>query len=202
MFLPQPARSGLPFWDKSAMFKRLAPILLIVACSCNFGCRQKTSANTVTVLIESSPTNLDPRIGIDAQSERIDSLIFDSLVRKDQHFELQPWLAESWQTPDPLTYIFHLRSDVHFHDGRPLTSADVKYTLDTILQGKVVSVKANAYQTIDRVEAPDAQTVIIHLKKNDPALLWNLSDGGFGVVPAGSGRTSGYTPSAADHSHL
>ncbi|HSY70762.1 MAG TPA: ABC transporter substrate-binding protein [Alloacidobacterium sp.] len=170
------------------MFKRLAPILLIVACSCNFGCRQKTSANTVTVLIESSPTNLDPRIGIDAQSERIDSLIFDSLVRKDQHFELQPWLAESWQTPDPLTYIFHLRSDVHFHDGRPLTSADVKYTLDTILQGKVVSVKANAYQTIDRVEAPDAKTVIIHLKKNDPALLWNLSDGGFGVVPAGSGR--------------
>ncbi len=140
------------------------------------------------MLIESSPTNLDPRIGVDAQSERIDSLIFDSLVRRDEHFNLQPWLAVRWENPDPLTYIFHLRNDVQFQDGRPLTSADVKYTLDTIIQGKVISVKANAYQTIDRIDAPDAQTLIVHLKKPDPALLWNVSDGGFGVVPAGSGR--------------
>ena len=61
------------------------------------------------MIIESSPTNLDPRVGIDAQSERIDELIFDSLVRRDEHFELKPWLAESWEIPDPQTYIFHLR---------------------------------------------------------------------------------------------
>jgi peptide/nickel transport system substrate-binding protein len=64
----------------------------------------------------------------------------------------------------------------------------VKYTLDTILQGKVISIKANAYQTIDHIDAPDSLTLVVHLKKPDPALLWNLSDGGFGVVPAGSGR--------------
>ncbi|HEX3437699.1 MAG TPA: ABC transporter substrate-binding protein [Pseudacidobacterium sp.] len=160
-------------------------VLLGLTVGCN---HQQATGNTVTVLIENSPTNLDPRIGVDAQSERIDSLIFDSLVRKDDHFNLQPSLAERWDTPDPLTYIFHLRDGVHFQDGRALTSADVKYTLDTILQGKVISVKANAYQTIDHIEAPDHLTVIIHLKKPDPALLWNLSDGGFGVVPAGSGR--------------
>lgn len=172
------------------MPKSMTTVALILACALFLvGCRhQQQPANTVTVLIESSPTNLDPRIGIDAQSERIDSLIFDSLVRKDDHFNLKPWLAVAWENPNALTYIFHLRNDVHFHDGRPLKSADVKYTLDTILQGKVISVKANAYQTVDRVEAPDAQTLIIHLKKPDPALLWNLSDGGFGVVPAGSGR--------------
>ncbi len=164
-------------------------VLLMVAAFFPIGCnRQQAPLNAVVMLIENSPTNLDPRIGIDAQSERIDSLIFDSLVRKDEHFNLQPWIAMSWENPDPLTCIFHLRSDVHFHDGRPLTSADVKYTLDTILQGKVISVKANAYQTISRVDAPDAQTLVIHLKKPDPALLWNLSDGGFGVVPADSGR--------------
>ncbi len=82
------------------------------------------------MVIESSPTNLDPRIGTDGQSEHIDSLIFDSLVRRDEHFNVQPWLAQSWETPDPLTYIFHLRSGVHFHDGRPLTSKDVQWTLD------------------------------------------------------------------------
>lgn len=153
------------------------------------GCgRHSAASGVVTVLIESSPTNLDPRIGVDAQSERIDSLIFDSLVRKDSHFNPQPWLAERWDTPDPLTYVFHLHPGVRFHDGRLLTSADVKYTLDSILQGKVVSIKAGAYQTISRIDAPDPATVVIHLKKPDPALLWNLSDGGFGVVPAGSGR--------------
>ena len=171
------------------MSKKLMLAILIGAACFQLGCRQpQEPASTVTVLIENSPTNLDPRIGVDAQSERIDSLIFDSLVRKDEHFNLQPWLALRWENSDALTYIFHLRDGVHFHDGRVLTSADVKYTLDTILQGRVISVKANAYQTFDRVEAPDAQTLIIHLKKPDPAVLWNLSDGGFGVIPAGSGR--------------
>jgi peptide/nickel transport system substrate-binding protein len=171
------------------MHRTLALAVLLVVTGCLSGCnRREAAGDVVTVLIESSPTNLDPRIGIDAQSERIDPLIFDSLVRKDSHFNPQPWLAESWETPDPLTYIFHLRKGVHFHDGRELTSADVKYTLDSILQGKVVSIKANAYQTVAGVDAPDAATVIVHLKKPDPALLWNLSDGGFGVVPAGSGR--------------
>ena len=44
-------------------------------------------------------------------------------VSRDEHFQLQPWLAERWEIPDPLTYIFHLRSGVSFHDGRPLTAA-------------------------------------------------------------------------------
>lgn len=171
------------------MSKQLARALLFLGtCYLSLGCGQHKSTDTVTVLIESSPTNLDPRIGVDAQSERIDSLLFDSLVRRDEHFNLQPWLAVRWENPDALTWIFHLRNDVHFHDGQLLTSADVKYTLDTILQGKIISVKANAYQTIDRVDAPGPQTLVIHLKKPDPALLWNLSDGGFGVIPAGSGR--------------
>ena len=50
------------------------------------------------MLIESSPTSLDPRIGVDAQSEYINSLIFDSLVHKNAHFNLDPWLATSWET--------------------------------------------------------------------------------------------------------
>ena len=80
------------------------------------------------MLIESSPTNLDPRVGTDEASEHIDELMFDSLVKKDEHFNPQPWLATSWDQPDPLTYIFHLRTDVHFHNGLALTSRDVKWT--------------------------------------------------------------------------
>ncbi|MBV8629845.1 MAG: ABC transporter substrate-binding protein [Silvibacterium sp.] len=153
------------------------------------GCGHKQpDPNTVTMLIESSPTNLDPRIGTDAQSEHIDPLIFDSLVRRNEHFGLDPWLAEKWDAPDLKTLVFHLRSGVYFQDGQPLTSRDVKWTLDSILNGTVVTIKSGAYRNIASVNTPDAQTVVIRMKQPDPALLWNLCDGAFGVVPYGSGR--------------
>lgn len=164
----------------------LALILLTIALA---GCsRTKLAPNTVTMLIESSPTSLDPRVGVDAQSEHIGSLIFDSLVRKDAHFNLRPWLATRWETPDPLTYIFHLRSNVHFHDGQTLTAQDVKWTIDSMRNGTVLTAKGSAFARVDYVDAPDPATVIVHLKKPDAALLWNLSDGALGIVPAGSGR--------------
>jgi len=147
------------------------------------------------MIIESSPTNLDPRIGVDAYSERIDELLFDSLVRRDEHFNLTPWLADRWEIPDPLTYIFHLHQGVRFHDGRLLTSRDVKYTLDTIATGKVRSTKTATFQYVDHIDAPDDSTLIIHLKEPFAALLWNLSDGAFGVVPDGSeNNTFGRNP--------
>ncbi len=154
------------------------------------GCRDnQPSPQSVTMLIENSPTSLDPRIGVDAQSEHIGALIFDSLVHKNAQFNLEPWIATSWETPDPLTYRFHLRSGVQFHDGRALTSADVKYTLDSMRDGTVITAKAGSFANVDRIDAPNPTTLVIHLKQPDAALLWNLSDGALGIVPAGSGRT-------------
>lgn len=153
------------------------------------GCQASHSSyDTVTMLIESSPASLDPRIGVDGQSEHIASLIFDSLVHKNAHFNLEPWLATSWETPDPLTYRFHLRTGVHFHNGKVLTASDVKYTLDSMRDGTVITAKAGALAHIDRVEVTDPSTVVLHLKQPDAALLWNLSDGAVGIVPVGSGR--------------
>jgi peptide/nickel transport system substrate-binding protein len=83
------------------------------------------------MIIESSPTNLDPRVGLDAQSERIDDLIFDDLLTRDAHLNVAPGLAERWDIPDPRTYIFHLHQGVKFHDGRSLTARDVKWTFDS-----------------------------------------------------------------------
>jgi len=138
------------------------------------------------MIIESSPTNLDPRVGIDAQSERIDSLIFDDLLSRGDNLNVAPGLAEQWEIPDALTYVFHLRTGVKFHDGRPLTSRDVKWTFDSLLQRKVPSTKAGLYRHVDRIEAPDASTVLFHMKEPDATLLWNLSDGAIGIVPEGS----------------
>lgn len=158
------------------------------------GCsRTRPDPKTITLLIESSPANLDPRIGTDAQSERIDELLFDSLVRKDEHFNLQPWVAETWEVRDPLTYVFHLRKGIRFHDGRPLGARDVKWSIDSMTDGTVVSSKTatTSYQHIASIEAPDDQTVIFRMKEPDSGLPWNLSDGAMGIVPYGSDKGFG-----------
>ncbi len=152
------------------------------------GCARKPDPNTLVMIIESSPTNLDPRVGVDAQSERIDELLFDSLVRRDARFNLQPWLAESWEIPDPLTYIFHLHRGVRFHNGQPLTARDVKWTVDSLLQGRLRSAKASTYAQVREIDAPDDYTVVFHLKQPFSPMLWNLSDGAIGIVPYGSGE--------------
>src|SRR6266566_927136 len=150
-------------------------------------CSGKPDPNALVMIIESSPTNLDPRGGLDANSERIDSLLFDDLLTRDQHLSVAPGLAERWEIPDPKTYVFHLHHGVKFHDGHPLTSRDVKWTFDSLLQGKIRSTKAAAYQFVDRIDAPDDYTVIFHLKQPFATLLWNLSDGAIGIVPFSSG---------------
>jgi peptide/nickel transport system substrate-binding protein len=167
------------------MFKRLALVTFIALAGCRAAPRDP---NTVVFLIESSPANLDPRIGTDAQSQRIDALLFDGLVAHDANFQFTPALAESWQQPDPLTLVFHLRDGVRFHDGRPLTSRDVLWSIDSMRSGVVISPKSAAYAAIDTMAAPDNRTVVLHLKHADNFLLTNLSTGAFGVVPADSDK--------------
>jgi peptide/nickel transport system substrate-binding protein len=150
-------------------------------------CSSRPDPNTLVMVIESSPTNLDPRVGIDAFSERIDNLIFDDLLSRGEDLNVAPGLADRWDIPDALTYIFHLHKGVRFHDGRPLTSRDVKWTFDSLLQGKIRSTKAAVYRFVDRVEAPDEYTVVFRMKEPFATLLWNLSDGAMGIVPYGSG---------------
>jgi ABC-type transport system substrate-binding protein len=157
-------------------------------------CARPPDEHTLVVLIESAPANLDPRVGKDAQSERIGELIFDSLVRKDDHFNITPGIAERWETPDPRTYIFHLHHGIRFHDGRPLTARDVKWTLDTMRDGSLPTVKGAAYNLVDKIETPDDFTVTIHLTEPFAPLLWNLTGGAFGVVPYGSGKDFNRAP--------
>jgi peptide/nickel transport system substrate-binding protein len=163
--------------------------LALAALAALAGCHSAArDPRTVVFLIESSPASLDPRIGTDAQSEHIDELLFDGLVARDATFHFTPALAESWEQPEPLTLVFHLRDGVRFGDGRPMTARDVVWTIDSMRSGQVISPKTASYASVDTVEARDARTVILHLKHADNFLLTNLSTGAFGVVPEGSGR--------------
>src|SRR6476469_10083911 len=130
---------------------------LLFAC---LSCSSKADPETLVMIIESSPTNLDPRVGLDAQSERIDNLLFDNLLSRDEHLNVKPNLAERWETPDPRTYLFHLHAGVKFSDGRPLTARDVKWSFDSLLQGKVRSTKGSTYRFVEMITAPDEYTVV------------------------------------------
>jgi len=126
-------------------------------------------------------------VGLDGQSQNIDNLIFDDLLAKADDLNVAPGLAERWEIPDPRTYIFYLHRGATFHDGRPLTSRDVKWTFDSLLRGQIRSTKAAVYKYVDHIDAPDDFTVIFHMKEPDATLLWNLCDGAMGIVPYGSG---------------
>lgn len=183
---------------------RSAGALALACCLALIGCRATPRPpGSFIVIIESSPNNLDPRQGTDAQSERVGSLIFDALVKKDIHYNLAPWLATSWEQPDPLTWVFHLRDGVRFQDGHPLEAADVVWTIGSLIDprltsnlpgGTLISSKSGSFASVDHAEARDRLTVVVHMRQPDAGLLFNLSDGLFGVVPRGSGSDFGLHP--------
>ena len=169
----------------------LASLLLLLS-ACSRG--PSAEPGSITFLIETMPANLDPRIGTDAQSQFLDSLIFSGLLERDAQMNLRGDLAERWETPDLLTYVFHLRRGVRFHDGRPLTSADVKFTFDSILSGAIKTPKRGSFRMLAAVEAPDGETVVFRLREPYASFPWNLVRPAVGVVPAGSGPDLAYHP--------
>jgi len=174
--------------------RRVVSLALAASLLSLLSCRRANDRDTLNFLIESSPNNLDLRQGTDAQSERVGALIYDALVHKDDHYDLQPWLAASWERPDALTWIFHLRTGVRFHDGKPLTADDVAWSIESMTNGTLITAKGGAFADVAAVTVRDPLTVEVRTKHADASLLFNLSDGLFGVVERGAGKDEGLHP--------
>jgi peptide/nickel transport system substrate-binding protein len=168
---------------RAAAAALLATLLSLSACSRGTA----PEPGTVNFMIESMPANLDPRIGTDSQSQHLDALLFSSLVAINDNMEIVPDLAETWEQPDPLTYVFHLRRGVRFHDGRPLSSADAKFTFDSILTGAVKTPKRGSFRLLASVTAPDDSTVVLRLREPYASFLWSLARPAIGIVPRDAG---------------
>ena len=155
----------------------LALLLILPA-----GCRRRSDA--FVIALGDPIRTIDP-IGspsVDAASERIRTLIFNSLVKKDEKFDYVGELASDIKrSDDDLTFTFTLRDGVKFHDGRPLSSADAKYTLDLVFSSNFAKSASFFEGTgnekrsyIKSVEAPDARTLVVTLTKPWVGLLSNL----------------------------
>ena len=159
------------------------------------GCRRKN--NAFVIALSDNIRTIDPigSTSVDAASERVRTLMFNSLVKKDDKFDYVPELAANIQrSDDGLTYTFTLHDGVKFHDGRGLTSADTKYTFDTVLARSFAKSAsffegsgADKKSYVKSVEAPDPRTMIVHLNKPWMGLLSNLV--AIGIIPKDSYET-------------
>lgn len=179
-----------------------------------FAVAQDETRPPLTVGVNTVQANFDPGLALGNVDFPITYNVFDTLVGRDfskskdrTAYELIPGLAQSWKRIDDRTMEFSLRPDVHFHNGQALTSADVKFTFDRILDPASDYVEArNLLKVIERVDVVDALTVRITTKQPSPVLLhllaYNSSDivpkayfesvgeAGFGQKPIGTGPFS------------
>ena len=118
-------------------------------------------------------------------------VIFDPLKPLDSAETVIPELAEKWSWQDNYrNLVFFLRRNVKWHDGRPFTSADVKYTFDAVREapdsvGKLrTSPRKDWYANVEAIEAPEPHTVVFRLKRPQPSLLLMFASGYSPVFPA------------------
>lgn len=129
----------------------------------------------------SEPTGFDPHTISEEASLRVINQLYETLVTTNPDMTYSGELAESWEIPDEVTYIFHLRQDVKFHSGRAMTAADVVYSFDRIL-GKTeagdigaLGSKSSYYGGVTSVEALDDYTVKFTLGAPNAAFLGTLT---------------------------
>ena len=162
--------------------KLILLVVLILLLLLPPGCRTRSDA--FVIALGDPVRTIDP-IGspsVDAASERVRTLMFNTLVKKDEKFDYVGELASDIKrSDDGLTYTFNLRDGVKFHDGRVLSSADVKYTLDLVFSSNFAKsasfyegAGADKHSLIKSVEAPDGRTIVITLIKPWVGLLSNL----------------------------
>src|SRR5689334_16264707 len=124
-----------------------------------------TSGGELVVGKDQEAPGLDPAKNPAQAATRVFDLMYSRLTRLDDQMRPQPDLAEKWDiSPDGKTYTFHLRQGVKFHNGRELTSADVKYTYERIIDPNTASIAKSFFDPIDHIDAPDPYTVTIVLK--------------------------------------
>lgn len=162
---------------------RTSLILILFALG---ACDYKVASDPDTLVwhLGAEPDVLNPITSTDAYASRIESLIYDSLIERDnQTLEFKPKMASSWEiSPDKLHFTFHLRPGIRWQDGKPVTADDIIYSFDRIMDPKVDSPHLRVYyQDVEKVEKLDDLTVRFTYKK--PYFLALEFCGGIPIVP-------------------
>jgi oligopeptide transport system substrate-binding protein len=181
--------------------------ILVTACgggtSSTTNAPKASSRQQVLVYPEAGVSDIqtfDPGLSNDLPSVLAIDMVFTGLVSLDDNLHVQPQMAQSWQeSPDGLSWTFHLRPNLKFSDGTPLTSADVAYSIDRVLQPSEKSSIGGLYMSLvkdydklssgkimtiigDSLLTPDTSTIIIKTNKRAAYFLDTVTYSGWDVV--------------------
>jgi len=136
---------------------------------------------SLVIISSQVPRHFNPAVQSGIATMAPGAQIFATLVRSNAKWDILPYLAKSWKTSaDGLTVTFKLRTDAKFHDGKPITSADVAFSIKTQKANHPFKTSLGA---IASVETPDAHTAVIKLKHPHPALLLAMSTSILPIIP-------------------
>ncbi|MBC5811471.1 MAG: ABC transporter substrate-binding protein [Candidatus Eremiobacteraeota bacterium] len=102
---------------------------------------------------------LDPLKRTITPTDNVLNNLFDTMLRRDRDGKLIPWLATSWKRVAPTVWEFHLRRDAKFWNGDPVTSADVRFSIEKVKDPAEASEQTPFVATVERIETPDPYTV-------------------------------------------
>jgi len=165
--------------------RRLPWLVLALAVALSapvLGAGAAPAKTTLTLGVDQEVVGLDPNKVTAFSSFRRVDLLYNKLVTYDAGLHVVGDLAESWDTPDARTYVFHLRHGVRFHDGTEMTSDDVVFTLNRILDPKTASPGRSYIDAVDGVAASDRYTVRVHLAYPLASILSGLASGNAAIV--------------------
>lgn len=138
----------------------------------------------LVVATDQDPVGFDPHKVPAASSVKMYSLVYDTLTRLDADLNIIPSLATKWSVSvDGKAVTFELQKGVKFHNGREMTSADVKYSFDRILDPNTGALAKSYFTSVESVEAPEPYKVVFKLKNIDSALIANVASVYTAIVP-------------------
>jgi peptide/nickel transport system substrate-binding protein len=153
--------------------------LLATACSSGSNNNSSSAAGGGTLVVgyTADPNTLDPWKATQFQAAHLLEQVYGTLTQLDTNMNVQPGLAQSWQySGDNKTLTLHLRQGVKFQDGQAFSSADVKSSLDRLRDPSTAAVAASYIASVQSVDAPDANTAVLHLSTPDAGLLAGLAN--------------------------
>ena len=124
----------------------------------------------LVVSLQGDIVAVDPVFAYDFTANPVVCAITEGLLKFKDGQTLEPGLAESWENPDPLTYVYHIRQGVTFQDGTPMTTDDVIFSMERTRNPETASYLGWMYASVDTIEKTDDWTVKVTLKA--PDALW------------------------------
>jgi peptide/nickel transport system substrate-binding protein len=166
----------------------------VLLAACTRAGVSNVSNDSMTIAVPITPNTLNPILSTDTSEAFVADLLFAKLVTLDSHRNEVPDLAAVVPTSanggiskDGLTITYHLRKDAKWSDGQPVTSDDVKYSYQQVMNPANNVVSRHGFDMVRTLDTPDAQTVVLHMKQVFPPIItffFGESDEPYDILPA------------------